>query len=288
MWRSPVWCYVYNHPEVPDSIPVLKQFGLGQTETPEYYNSGKLRTDASHFLIQYTLKGAGHLEYQGELYEVTPGQAFLCNPLDENTAYYYPQHGTEPWHFLFMVFEGGDNIFLDLIDRYGPVFDLPEDLELFEELKPHPLPELHTFLHKQCEPEWVVTRAAQMIGALVNSQEWKDQQKQAGAALANKARTLIQQNSNRRLTVDNLASQLAVTPEHLARAFKKAYGVGPHHFILEARLQRATKLLLGTNLLIKEVATQSGFESARDFNRAFKRFFDISPGEFRQKQNVEV
>lgn len=78
--------------------------------------------------------------------------------------------------------------------------------------------------------------------------------------------------------------QLAVVgerhPRHLIEAFRRAYGVPPHTYLLQRRVREAKRLLLGEEPL-SELALQLGFYDQAHFNGTFKRFTGVTPGRFR-------
>jgi transcriptional regulator GlxA family with amidase domain len=57
--------------------------------------------------------------------------------------------------------------------------------------------------------------------------------------------------------VRRLASVSHVSEAHFARAFKEAFGVPPHRYLLTRRIERATALLRDTELSITEIAFQT-------------------------------
>ena len=74
-----------------------------------------------------------------------------------------------------------------------------------------------------------------------------------------------------------------VTPEHLARTFKKYANKTPTQFINEQRLNYAANLLLHTDRPILEITLEVGFNSLSHFYHLFKEQFMISPAQFRKK-----
>ncbi|GAB4386764.1 MAG: hypothetical protein Kow00121_54010 [Elainellaceae cyanobacterium] len=57
-----------------------------------------------------------------------------------------------------------------------------------------------------------------------------------------------------RLTLDQLASAVNMSPLHFIRLFKNTTGVSPHQFVLRLRLERAKRLLLMRQLSLMEIA----------------------------------
>lgn len=96
------------------------------------------------------------------------------------------------------------------------------------------------------------------------------------------AMRLIWQQSHRPMTIDGLAKQLPVTRRSLERRFRAAVGHAIHDEIVRCRLERAKRLLVATDLSLKEVASASGFSNADTLGRAFRRAERITPVEYRR------
>ena len=87
----------------------------------------------------------------------------------------------------------------------------------------------------------------------------------------------IHDNLDQQLTLAELSFIAAMSPYHFARTFKHVTGVAPHHYVLNARLERAKSLLLRGNLSIAEVAQKVGFFDQSHFTNYFKRLVGVTP-----------
>lgn len=99
------------------------------------------------------------------------------------------------------------------------------------------------------------------------------------------AMRLIWQQSHRPMTVESLARQLPITRRSLERRFRAAVGHGIHAEIVRCRLERAKRLLVGTDLLLKQVASAAGFTCADGMSRIFRRTEGITPQEYRRRND---
>jgi AraC family transcriptional regulator of adaptative response/methylated-DNA-[protein]-cysteine methyltransferase len=81
--------------------------------------------------------------------------------------------------------------------------------------------------------------------------------------------------------VEELAARLGIGARHLARLFERHLGASPVEVATTVRLQRAKRLLDGTELPIAEVATRAGFGSARRFRAAFSALYARPPSAYR-------
>jgi len=77
--------------------------------------------------------------------------------------------------------------------------------------------------------------------------------------------------------VDRLARVSEVSPAHFARAFKAAFGVPPHRYLLTRRIERASALLRDTELPVTEIAFQTGWASLGTFGRVFREVTGVTP-----------
>lgn len=82
------------------------------------------------------------------------------------------------------------------------------------------------------------------------------------------------------VSLEQLAGLVHRHPRHLIEAFRRAYGVPPHTYLLQRRVREAKRLLLGGQAPL-DVALALGFYDQAHFSGTFKRFTGVSPGRFR-------
>jgi len=78
------------------------------------------------------------------------------------------------------------------------------------------------------------------------------------------------------------ARKLSVSYPHFRRLFEKFFQVPPGKYLLSARIEKAAALLSGTNLSIREIAHECGFEDEFYFSRIFKKYRIVSPLQYRE------
>lgn len=83
------------------------------------------------------------------------------------------------------------------------------------------------------------------------------------------------------LNMEHLAEEIGVSYSWFRSTFVAHTGLSPHQYLLELRLARARNLLTETNLSVKEIAMQTGFEDEHYFSRLFRRKMNVTPGQFR-------
>ena len=101
--------------------------------------------------------------------------------------------------------------------------------------------------------------------------------------LARRAAAQISAGALNGKSVRTLASELGMSERHVRRALDREIGMSPFHLALTHRLQTATRLLSETRHSITQIAYESGFQSLRRFNAAFRQRFEMSPTEWRRR-----
>ena len=83
------------------------------------------------------------------------------------------------------------------------------------------------------------------------------------------------------VSLADLAQLLQMDVFSLTRWFKRAFGVPPHRFIMQARVDRAREMLERSDLSLADLALQCGFCSQSHLTTAFRRRVGMSPAAFR-------
>ncbi len=78
-----------------------------------------------------------------------------------------------------------------------------------------------------------------------------------------------------------LARVSGVSPAHFARAFRQAFGMPPHRYLLTRRVERAAALLRETDASITDIAFQTGWSSLGSFSRTVRDITGKTPTELR-------
>jgi AraC family transcriptional regulator of adaptative response / DNA-3-methyladenine glycosylase II len=84
-------------------------------------------------------------------------------------------------------------------------------------------------------------------------------------------------------SVEALAARVGVGARHLTRLFARHLKASPLQVAKTARLQRAKRLLDGSDLRMTDVAARAGFGSLRRFNTVFAEVYRRSPSEIRRR-----
>ncbi len=104
---------------------------------------------------------------------------------------------------------------------------------------------------------------------------------QIGQALA-----LIQHQPDEPWTVESLANHVSLSRSAFSAKFKQLVGESPMQYVTRVRLTKAAALLRTNSATLVEVATSIGYDSEVAFSKAFRRYFGIAPGAYRQGKRL--
>jgi len=99
-----------------------------------------------------------------------------------------------------------------------------------------------------------------------------------------RAKDLADARYSEQIDVAEMAGAAGLSKAHFSRAFRRAFGESPHHYLLTRRLERAAALLRMTDWTVGEICVSVGLSSVGSFTTSFKRAFGHSPTEYRENQ----
>jgi AraC-like DNA-binding protein len=84
-------------------------------------------------------------------------------------------------------------------------------------------------------------------------------------------------------TIEALAREVGISPYHFIRQFEAVFGVTPHQYRIQVRLDRAKHLLAAGRRSVTAVCMEVGFSSLGSFSTLFSRRFGETPSAYRRR-----
>jgi AraC-like DNA-binding protein len=122
-----------------------------------------------------------------------------------------------------------------------------------------------------------------LMGLIYSAQQAQPAADAQNANVIENAITRIQNEFHRELDVKLLARELGVSYSWFRHTFATHTGLSPHQYLLGFRLVRARSLLAETELPIKEIAMQIGFDDELYFSRLFRQKLNLTPSQWRNR-----
>lgn len=231
-------------------------------------------------ILIYSVRGRGWLVLNGKHFTVEPNEFIIVPSTKEPMSYGADEN--DPWTIYWVHFTGkniddfnrGFNIGLHdgarqiLVSNKGiPLWEaMYKNLEmgyskdnlnntnlcLYHFLAIFLYPDQHTDLKTQDE---------------------KDMIKQTILYLKN--------NLASKLTVEDMASKNQLSTSHFSSLFRKSTGMSPLDYFIHLKIQRACILLSESEVKIKDIAMEIGYDDPFHFSRLFKKNIQVSPNQYR-------
>lgn len=88
-------------------------------------------------------------------------------------------------------------------------------------------------------------------------------------------------NTDREVSLNELSRHFKMSKYHLARQFKKAFGMTPIHFNHLVRVEKAREMVQYSGRSLTEISEIFGFNSINAFSRAFRNIEGVPPSFYR-------
>jgi len=102
------------------------------------------------------------------------------------------------------------------------------------------------------------------------------------------ARDLLREQREPTRSIAELAREVQISPFHFIRQFEAVFGVTPHQFRIQGRLDVAKHLLATGQYSVTDVCMEVGFSSLGSFSALFARKVGEPPSAYRRRVRALV
>ena len=234
-----------------------------------------------HFSIGAITTGCSYYHYGARTFEISAGTVVLMTPGDVHAC--NPIHD-QPWssYLLYLDTPGLTDLQYQLgfsTDQGYRPFDTPHtrDTTLY-----HGLLDLYrTLVDEQAE---LLQKQSTLVSYFTEVQQRLTPSLAPVREVNHKlerAADYIRAYCTQALKLEDICQAADLSPSYLIRAFKQYYGLTPHAFMVNRRIQFA-RSQLRNGALIADVALAAGFADQAHFQRTFKQHFAATPGQYRE------
>jgi AraC-like DNA-binding protein len=97
------------------------------------------------------------------------------------------------------------------------------------------------------------------------------------------ARERLEQIDDASPTIESMAIELGMSPFHFIRQFNALFGVTPHQYRIQVRLDHAKRLLARGGSSVTDACFDVGFSSLGSFSALFARRFGEPPSAYQRR-----
>lgn len=98
----------------------------------------------------------------------------------------------------------------------------------------------------------------------------------------------IHENTDKDISIKQLANIACLTEDHLIRIFKKEIKTTPLKYIHTKKMEKAQLLLITTEMPIRDIAMELSMDNTSYFNRIFKLYTGKTPSQYKESVNKRI
>lgn len=227
-------------------------------------------------LLHFVIEGEGIHIIGNKKYHVKANQAFLIPPNIETT---HVADAKNPWKYFWIGFDCNQS--KDLLElcgfgsnRYVIPFD---DIPLIKQM----VLRLNDVRTNQVAYEHIILGCLYEIIGILLFKTKKATPQSDQTIYVNSAKIYMQANIENKISISDVAKHIGLDRSYFARIFKKLTGKTPKAYLQDLRLSYSLVLLDQSDLTLKQVALNCGFNDYPHFYKSFLKVNKISPTTYR-------
>jgi len=261
---------IHTHPFVHHLFPDA----IGYFPNAKYHSRSR-KNGTKEYIFLYCLEGEGWIKMNGKTLRLTPNTAFI---IPENTGHKYGSSLKEAWSIYWIHFSG--DYAATFYKRFSALADEAVKIA-FDENRITQLNEIIQLLESDFSDEKMELthfRLTTFLSSLcyVNTLENTIEDKISLSV------SFMKTHLNESLTIEILAHQACYSISRYSELFKQKTGYSPIQFFIRLKIQKSCEYLNFTNLNIKEICKEVGFDDPYYFSRMFKKQIGISPMQYKK------
>lgn len=98
-------------------------------------------------------------------------------------------------------------------------------------------------------------------------------------------REYLNEHFHQPISRENISGKLGYNPSYISRLFKDYSGESLSNYLIRLRMEKAAHILANTAISIDEAAVQCGYNDTGYFIKAFRGYYGITPGKYRDRNH---
>lgn len=137
---------------------------------------------------------------------------------------------------------------------------------------------------QQCETlyEMRMVLSSLMTELIQSLQEKRSSKKKSSELIESVLSYITEHYAQSDISVNYLADRFSISPNYLSKLFKEYTFSNFVDYLIEVRMKAAHRLLLETPMKLNDIAEQVGYTNFSSFLRNFKKYYGMTPTEYRQ------
>ncbi len=102
-----------------------------------------------------------------------------------------------------------------------------------------------------------------------------------------KVRQFIEDNCLKKISLEDAAAAVSLSPKYLSRAFKQQMKTGFNEYKIKVKIGKGKDLLANYGYTVNQIALKLGYENPESFFRQFKKITGCAPSDYRSRMKAK-
>ncbi len=234
------------------------------------------RRDPHDHLLIYCVEGRGSLQLNEKHYKVGPGSLII---LPSGVPHSYASDIDNPWSIYWVHFQGdASHYYLRRLSTTLAVSNIGVHRTIINAF----ILIITTATYASSVEDYLLT-SSYLRTLIIRMVTCSQSERQRATKLKQKFEAYFSRNLGRSLNLQSVCQEFEMPPQKLRRTFKAIYQDSPMSYFNAMKMNRAALMLEQTHLSVRDIARHIGMKDALYFSRAFRKKFNCSPTEFRER-----
>lgn len=254
---------------------LLNNFFFGTTQPTSHFKTE--HPDTPYYIFEYVISGKMKFEINNKTYTVNAGDTYIVK---KNSAIKYYSVSAKPLKKIWLNADG------DLIVCLLKAYKLQDDFNCVFCNTENEIKKIHSLLQLADQSCEITYKFALLLHEIIMKISMAKKQINFEFTPVSDVAVYVKDVIDNTLgDIDYVKRLFCVTDKYIIRKFKEKFGIPPHKYLIQKRIETAKNLLLRTNMSVKEISYQVNFDNNHYFTRIFKKYTGLTPTQYKTQKN---
>ncbi len=221
--------------------------------------------------LEYIISGTGVLNINGKTYEPQKDDIFF---LAKNSHHEYYCNKENSWHKIYISFEGklADELVNEYLVKDKYLFESTGLGDIFRRIYDISINDAYDYRMRN---DLMLPELIKVFITLKRNSVARPM------SLAEKIKSKLDLNLQKKYTINDLSKDLCYTNNHLINVFQAEYGETPYQYLSKKRIELAKEYLQTSSISVSEIAEMLCFAEPQYFSNRFKQATGVTPTKYR-------
>lgn len=229
--------------------------------------------EVKYYEIEYVLSNGGISIINGKEYPVVENHMIIGKPGDKRYSCL-----SAPFTKIFLKLEATGEIAkrLDSLPSEFPLLHAEQIKSLMNEI-------VTSVNSRQQDDLYIGGKLLLLIHSLSKDATFENHRLSSFYSRVHTAKKYIESHFDEPIKTEDIAASIFISESHFRYLFREIYGITPHGYLMQMRIEAAKKLLSTSSMSYEEIGNACHLGSQKNFITVFRKMTGTTPSRFRRE-----